>query len=132
MHIENNLGKCATRATAATLLGRLRQRRSCKNIDIQGCCASILATEPESTGELSRHSVAPLTDEQPFADVETPPAPFKADDLAHGGPCPYSDEQLATFRVSNPHLICCGKTMPPWNWRYRKDCPRLCNEPCNF
>lgn len=141
MRIENNLGKCATRATAATLLGRLRQRRNLKSDDIKGSYAGSALTEPEVSEEFPRHSVAPLTDahpgeqehrpDQPAADTNTPPVPFKAADLAGNEPCPYAEAALAAFRESHSHLVCCPATSPlPWNWRYREVCTTKCTTPC--
>jgi len=122
MYIENNLGIHATHATHATLLGRLRQRRTGKSGDIQDCCAPIPATEPESTEELSRHSVAPLSD------ASTVPA----DDPTEDEPCPYSREQLAAFSVSHPHLRCCPSTTPRWWWLERAWCESNCKNPCEL
>lgn len=140
MLIQYNLGKCATRATDATLLGRLRQRRTGKSNDIQDSCADPVRTEPEEVEELSRHSVAPLSDDrpiereirptQPAADTSTPPAPFKADDLAGNEPCPYTDAALAEFRESHGRLVCCPATRPAWNWRYREACETKCQTRC--
>ena len=141
MPIQYNLEKCATRATDATLLGRLRQRRTGKNEDIQDGCTDSDRTDHQVAEELSRHSVAPLIDvqpgeqeirpDQPAPDAETPPAPFKADDLAGNEPCPYPDAALAEFAVSHPGLICCPASKPyPWWWRERSWCAEQCKTPC--
>jgi hypothetical protein len=45
------------------------------------------------------------------------------------GLCPYSETELARFRVSHPHLICCPTTTPPWWWKYKTACSR-CKTPC--
>jgi hypothetical protein len=146
MHIQYNLEKCATRATDATLLGRLRQRRNGKSSAIQGSCAFRPSTEPEVVEELSRHSVAPLTNDQPaarenpsdqpeaqtHADAAKKPAPFRAEDLAGNEPCPYSAKQLAAFLVSHPRLVCCPATKNPWDWRYREVCATRCKTPCDL
>jgi hypothetical protein len=130
MCIENNLGIHATRATHATLLGRLRQRRTGKSNDIQDCCAPTPATEPESTEELSRHSVVPLTDDRQVVREIRPPL-FSAADLAGKEPCPYTPDQLTAFTISRPHLTCCPATTPhPWNWRERAWCGTRCETPC--
>lgn len=47
------------------------------------------------------------------------------------GPCPYDADQLAAFRGSYPHLVCCPATSGhPWNWRYREWCESKCETPC--
>lgn len=131
MPIENNLEKCVTRVTDVTLLGRLRQRRTGKNEDIQDGCTDSDRTDHQVAEELSRHPVASLTDGQPDPDTNTPPAPFKAADLADNEPCPYTEAALAAFRESHPGLICCPASRPyPWWWRERSWCAERCQTPC--
>lgn len=51
-------------------------------------------------------------------------------DLAHGEPCPYPPEQLATFAKSHPNLVCCPVTRPtPWWWCEKSSCFE-CKTPC--
>jgi len=55
----------------------------------------------------------------------------RAADLAHGEPCPYDAERLATFAASHPHLVCCPATRPnPWWWVERSWCDLKCQTPC--
>lgn len=58
------------------------------------------------------------------------PAPCRAENLAHGDPCPYDAAALARFQNSHPHLVCCPATRPkPWWWRERAWCSQ-CKTSC--
>lgn len=140
MRIENNLENSATCATCATLLGRLRGRRTEKNDDIQGVCAPPPSTEPEVVEESLRHLVVPPVEAQRPASPEAPvhgtatktPASFRAADLAHGAACTTCEAELAKLRVSYPHQCVCPATSTPWNFRYVSDCATKCKTPCEL
>ena len=65
-------------------------------------------------------------DRLPSADAERLVALAKARKPAIlvelGYPCPYSDETLAQYKLSHPHLVCCPLTATPWNWPLRTQC----------
>lgn len=79
----------------------------------------------------------PVQNVEPEPRPETSPPAGKsslrrADDLAHGEPCPYSPEQLARFALSHPHLRCCSNTTPRWWWVERTWCESNCKKPCEL
>ena len=92
-------------------------------------------------GRVRNWILAGLPDAMPEPPVEPAPVPETISVAglpspprrppAHGEPCPYSDDQLAAFRASYPHLVCCPQTRPPWNWRYAEACSTRCNNRCN-
>lgn len=46
------------------------------------------------------------------------------------GPCPYTEAELARFRESHGHLVCCPITSRPWWWVERSWCESACQTPC--
>ena len=83
--------------------------------------------EPVAVAE-PKVDLMPVPEPSPVAG----PVLYRADDLAHGKPCTTSEAALAAYRVSDPHLICCPATTPPWNWRYTIDCTKRCPTPCEL
>lgn len=79
---------------------------------------------------------AGLPEPSAAVEPETPslagkPTPCRAEDLAHGEPCPYSPDQLTASTASHPHLVCCPATRPhPWWWVERSWCESKCKTPC--